>query len=87
MLTLRTRALVIYWDKLCLLSQIVAAISQMISEPIACLYLFQQISHGGSKYGHQIPDFFSSFFYKMCYIFELLSALACHVESVKSGSH
>ena len=47
----------------------------------ACLYSFECISHGDSKYGHEIPKCWH--FFKICYIFYLSSALACRMESIK----
>ena len=38
----------------------------------ACLYLFESISHGDSKYGHEIPDCW--YFWKNWDILDLLSA-------------
>ena len=46
----------------------------------ACLYLYQCISHGDSKYCHEIPPFWH--FWQFCIIFELSSAHACRVESI-----
>ena len=47
----------------------------------ACLYLFECISHGDSKYDHEIPKFYH--FWIFGDIFGLSSALACRVESIK----
>ena len=47
----------------------------------ACLYLFECISHVDPKYSDQIPDFW--YFWQFCDIFELSSAHAYRVQSIK----
>ena len=44
------------------------------------LYLFECISHGDSKYSYLSPECLH--FLNFCDIFNLLSAHACHVESI-----
>ena len=47
----------------------------------ACWYLFKCISHGDAKYCNEIQQFLHVF--QICKLFDLSSALACHVESVQ----
>ena len=47
----------------------------------ACLFLFERISHGDSKYGHEIQKLYN--FWTFCEIFDLSSALAYRVKSIK----
>ena len=46
----------------------------------ACLYSFECISHGDSKYGHENSNIV--IFWNICDILYLSSARACRVESV-----
>ena len=47
---------------------------ELMNQYQACLYLFECISHGDSKYDHEIP--------KCCEIVDVSSALACRMESI-----
>ena len=48
----------------------------------ACLYLFECISHGDSKYSHKIPEFW--IFWNFWDILNLSSAHAIRVKSIKA---
>ena len=41
----------------------------------ACLYLYESISHGDSKYSHEIPKFW--YFWRFCDILDMPSAHVC----------
>ena len=62
-LTFTTQALVLLSKIVCFLTflKFYQLFHELINKYQACLYLFQCISHGGSKYGHEIPQFWLFF--------------------------
>ena len=56
---------------------------KLMNQYQACLYSFECISHGDSKYGYEIPKVWN--FWTFCDIFNSSSAHACYMVSVKIG--